>query len=290
MLCNLCPRKCNSIRGEKNQKGFCRMPSEPIVALSTLHFGEEPVISGRNGSGAVFFSGCSLKCVFCQNYEVSRGIKGKKITVERLAEIFKELEQKGAHNINLVTPSHYAYAIKSALEIYRPNIPVIYNSSGYDSIFELDMLKNYIDIYLFDLKYLDSLRAQIYSGASDYPQVALNAIEFAYKLKGKPIIKDGLLKSGIIIRHLLMPAATNEAINVFDKVKEKFGNSIFSIMSQYSPQGEAYKYKEINRKITKREYEKVLNHIIDSNFENCFFQDLESAKSDMIPNFDLSGV
>ena len=290
MLCNLCPRKCNAPRGKDNSKGFCKMPLEPVLAKAMLHFGEEPVISGKNGSGAVFFSGCSLRCVFCQNFEVSRGNKGKKITVLRLAEIFKELEQKGAHNINLVTPSHYAYAIRSALEIYRPNIPIVYNSSGYDSLYELDLLKDYIDIYLFDLKYLDKSRAKKYSKAEDYPQTALSAIEYAYNLKSKPILENGLLKSGVIIRHLLMPAATNEAIKIFDCVNEKFSNAIFSIMSQYSPQGEAYKYKEINRSVTKREYEKVLDHIINSGFKNCYFQELESSKEEMIPDFDLSGV
>ena len=292
MECSLCPRNCQARRTEtENIGGFCKMPLTPVIARASLHFGEEPCISGTKGSGTVFFSGCNLRCVFCQNFEVSRGEKGKGVSYKRLAEIFRELEEKGAHNINLVTPSHFAFAIGEALKIYRPKIPIVYNSSGYDSLKALEMLSDKIDIYLFDLKYLNPQNSLKYSKARDYPSVALKAIEYACSVKKENIFdENGIMKSGVIIRHLLLPRATNEAIKVFQTVKEKFPSAYFSIMSQYVPLYEAKKYPEINRKVTKREYEKVLDRIFESGFENCYFQDLESSTEDLIPDFNLYGV
>jgi len=264
------------------------MPLNPRVARADLHFWEEPPISGKNGSGTVFFSGCSLSCVYCQNYGISHENLGKDLTVAELAEIFKELESKGAHNINLVTPSHYVLAIKSALEIYKPKIPIVYNSSGYESIESLNILKGLIDVFLFDLKYLNPDRALKYSSSYDYPKVATNAIKWAYEQNPKCLFnEDGIMQKGIIIRHLLMPMGTNEAIKVFDWVRENTPGAYFSIMSQYLPMGEADKFKEINRKVTKREYEKVLDYICSYDFQNIFIQERLSANKDFIPDFNM---
>lgn len=291
MKCNLCPRSCNANRTDfENLNGFCKMPLLPSVARAALHFWEEPCISGKNGSGTVFFSGCSLSCVFCQNYSVSHENIGKVITYQRLADIFKELEDKGAHNINLVTPSHYVSTIIRALDIYKPNIPIVYNSSGYDSVQSLKLLEGYIDIYLLDFKYMSSERAGLYSLASDYPENARNAILEAYRQRGMCEFSDGIMQKGLIIRHLILPQGTNEAIAVFDWVRQNTPNAYFSIMSQYVPCGKAEEYPIINRKITKREYEKVLNHICDSGFENVYFQSRKSSDKAFIPDFDNSGV
>lgn len=288
MICNLCPKRCNAIRTDSaNINGFCQMPLNPRVARADLHFWEEPSISGTRGSGAVFFSGCSLSCVFCQNYDISHKNSGKTIDANQLAQIFRDLENKGAHNINLVTPSHYAQSIVDALKIYKPKIPVIYNSSGYDNTETLKMLEGYIDIYLMDLKYLSSDRSQRYSSASDYPQVAMSAIKEAYRQQKQCVFKEGIMQKGVIIRHLLLPQGTKEAIKVFDWVRENTPDSYFSIMSQYLPLGNAKSYKEINRKVTKREYNKVLDYICGFDFPNVYIQDNSSANSCFIPDFNL---
>ncbi len=291
MNCNLCPRKCNAARSEsQNIGGFCKAPLLPKIARAALHFWEEPCISGSKGSGTVFFSGCSLNCVYCQNHDVSRNIIGKTISYERLAEIFKELENSGAHNINLVTPSHYVYAIKKALDIYRPNIPIIYNSGGYDSVDTLKFLEGYIDIYLMDFKYIKEDKAQKYSGAKNYPIVAIDAIKETYRQVGGCDFSDNIMKKGLIIRHLLLPQGTNDAISIFNWVKENTPNAYFSIMSQYTPMSACENYPEINRKITKREYEKVISAICESNFKNCYIQEKASSSTEYIPKFNLEGV
>lgn len=266
------------------------MPLLPRVARADLHFWEEPVISGDNGSGTVFFSGCSLSCVYCQNYDVSHNSYGKTVSYERLAEIFKELEEKGAHNINLVTPSHYVFAIKKALEIYKPKIPLVYNSSGYDSVEALKMLEDYIDIFLLDFKYLDSQKALLYSGAKNYPETAKNALKEAIRQQPECIIKDGIMQKGVIVRHLLLPQGTKEAMSIFDYVRENAPNAYFSIMSQYLPLGKAKEMPVINRPVTKREYEKVLEYIGGFDFNNVFVQERKSADTKYIPDFNLNGV
>lgn len=287
MKCNLCPKRCNAERTEQNNiNGFCKMPLLPKVARADLHFWEEPIISGKNGSGAVFFSGCSLDCVYCQNYEISHCEKGTLISYEKLAEIFYELEKKGAHNINLVSPSHYVLAIKEALKIYRPKIPIVYNSSGYDNVNSLKILEGDIDIFLLDLKYLNSNRAEKYSNTPDYPENATKALKEAYRQRGECVIENGIMKKGVIIRHLLLPQGTKEAISVFDFVKENMPNAYFSIMSQYIPFGNAKDFPEINRKVTNREYEKVIDYIMDSNFKNVFIQERDSANEEYIPEFN----
>lgn len=291
MKCNLCPRRCNAQRtNDENLTGFCKMPLLPKAARAALHFWEEPCISGKNGSGTVFFSGCTLDCVFCQNYDISHGGFGKVITFQRLADIFKELEEKGAHNINLVTPTHFVPAIIRALDIYKPKIPVVYNSGGYDSVKEISALKGYVDIFLMDLKYLSDDRAEIYSGASNYPHFATAAISECYKQQPVCEFEDGIMKKGVIVRHLLLPQGTNEAIRVFDWVKENTPNAYFSIMSQYIPCGKASNMPKINRRVTKREYEKVLDYICNSGFENVYIQERESSDKKYIPPFDLEGI
>lgn len=291
MKCSLCPRRCNAERtNDKNLNGFCKMPLLPKVARAALHFWEEPCISGKNGSGTVFFSGCTLDCVFCQNYDISHGGFGKTITYQRLADIFKELEEKVAHNINLVTPTHFVPAIIRALDIYKPNIPIVYNSGGYDSAEEIKALKGYIDIFLMDLKYLSGERAALYSGAPDYPECALAAIKECYKQQPVCDFRDGIMQKGLIVRHLLLPQGTNEAIRVFNWVRNNTPNAYFSIMSQYTPCGMAENMPVINRRVTRREYEKVLSHICDSGFENVYIQERESSDKKYIPTFDLEGV
>ena len=288
MKCNLCPRKCNIER--HNLKGFCKMPLLPKVARAALHLWEEPIISGNKGSGTVFFSGCSLRCIYCQNYEISRGNIGKEISVSRLAEIFKELEDQGAHNINLVSPTHYVHAIIEALKIYRPQIPIVYNSSGYESVETLKLLKDYVDIYLIDFKYTDSAKADEYSQAPDYPEVAKEAINECYRQQPQCILKDGILQKGVIVRHLVLPQNTKTAIEVFDWVRENTQGAYFSLMSQYLPFGDALNHKALGRKITRREYEKVVDYICEFDYPNVFIQERESSNEKFIPLFDLKGV
>lgn len=290
MICSLCPRSCKAERNQLYGNGYCKMPTLPKVARAALHFGEEPCISGENGSGTIFFSGCSLSCVYCQNYNISQEGYGKIISIERLAQIFKELEEKGANNINLVNPTHYTFAIKKALDLYRPNIPILYNSSGYEREEVLKSLENYVDIYLLDIKYLSNDRAKEYSNAYDYPEYAKKAVLEAYRQKNKCVFENGIMKKGLIIRHLILPQGTNEAICVFDFVHKNTPNAYFSIMSQYTPLAKAENFSKINRKITKREYEKVLSYIINSNFNNVFMQELNSSGKEFIPDFNLEGV
>ena len=292
MLCNLCPRQCNATRTEgENIGGFCGMPTTPMLARAALHFWEEPSISGKNGSGTVFFSGCSLHCVFCQNSVISTNNKGKSVTVEALADIFKSLEFAGANNINLVTPTHFVPQIIAALNIYKPKIPIVYNTSGYETVETLKLLKDYVDIYLFDFKYINPDKARVYSAAANYPEACKSALLEAYSQQSECIFnQEGIMQKGVIVRHLLMPAATNDAIAVFDFVKQNTPNVYFSLMSQYIPMGKALDMPTINRKITKREYNKVLDYIADSGFTNCYIQDTLSANSNYIPDFDFTGI
>ncbi len=262
------------------------MPQNPKIARADLHFWEEPPISGKNGSGTVFFSGCPLRCVYCQNGEISHGNKGKAISVNELADEFRKLEGRGAHNINLVTPTHYTDAIIAAFNIYRPKIPIVYNSSGYETVEQLKRLENYVDVYLMDFKYMSSASAEKYSLAPDYPKAALSALREAYRQKPNCAFKDGIMQSGVIVRHLLLPQGTNEAISIFDFVKNNLPNAYFSLMAQYMPCGKAAEMPPINRKITRREYNKVTDHIISSGFEKCFLQSLSSSDESYIPEFN----
>lgn len=290
MKCNLCPRKCNIDRAV--QPGFCGAPKNLKVAKVGLHFWEEPVISGTRGSGTVFFSGCNLDCVFCQNYELSHEIVGKEITVQRLADIFKEQEKKGAHNINLVTPSHYVDKIIEALDIYKPNIPVVYNTNGYDTVENIQKLKGYVDIYLPDFKYVSSELSGKYSGAKNYFEVASASIrEMLNQQPVNEFDENGMMTKGVIIRHMVLPGCMSDSCQVLDYIKDNFGADTYvSVMSQYTPGLYLKNYPEIDRKLKPLEYKYVINHFIKIGLKNGFYQDLTSASAEYIPPFDLEGV
>lgn len=289
-ICNDCPRMCNATRDENgNVGGWCRTPELPMLARASLHFGEEPFISGKNGSGTIFFSGCSLGCIFCQNFDISQNLKGKVISIENLAEITKRLEKEGAHNINYVTPTHYFRAIEKSLEIYKPNIPLVYNSSGYELKENVD--KNLFDIYLFDFKFYSNEKALKYAKCKDYFERVTEAIKTAVNIKGKPIYdKNGNMKSGVVVRHLILPQETKEAIKIIDWLSNNTPDIVLSLMSQYVPLNKASELNGLNRKITSREYEKVLNHCYDCNFSDVYIQDKESATTEFIPKFDFTGI
>ena len=286
-LCNICPNKCNVNRNDFI--GRCGVNNEIKIAKYYLHPYEEPCISGKNGSGTIFFSGCSLKCVMCQNFDISHNGFGKEISPQKLIEIMKNLEAEGANNINFVTPSHYFNALKEVLNEYRPKIPLVYNSSGYDLLENIQ--KDLFDVYLFDLKYFSNEKALKYAECADYFDVASNAIKEAVKLKGLPKYNDrGVIQSGVIVRHLILPSSTNDAIRIIDWLSENTPEVIFSLMSQYVPMYKASEYKELNRKITAREYNKVLEHCFSKSFSDVYIQDRMSATKEMIPIFDLTGV
>lgn len=287
MICNQCPHRCNVVRDDVIAGGICKMPETAVVAKADLHFWEEPCISGNRGSGTIFFSGCSLGCIFCQNKSISSENYGKKISVERLAEIFKELECRGAHNINFVSPTHYLHSIKEALKIYRPNIPLVCNTGGYE-LPEI-IKENIFDVYLFDLKYFSNDTALKYSGVKNYFDYASESIKTAISIKGKPVFENEICKSGVIIRHLLLPNHTKEAISVIDWVNENCPEAIFSLMSQFIPIG-TENMPEINRKVTQREYDKVSNYLLNSGIDNIYLQDIKSAQEKFIPDFNLLGV
>ena len=291
MKCSICPRKCGAERTETSGDGVCAMPSLPVVARAALHMWEEPPISGTRGSGTVFFSGCSLKCVFCQNDSISHGNFGKPISVERLREIFFELIAQGAHNINLVNPTHFSHAIAKALAEPLP-VPVVWNSGGYDEVNTLRALEGKVQIYMPDLKYLDSAAAARYSGAPDYPEKAAAAIREMVRQTGPyELDGEGLLKKGVLVRHLILPGRVKEAKAVMDFVSEQFPphTVLFSLMSQYVPCGRAAEYPEINRRARNSEIRAAEAYFSALNLDG-FTQELLSATEGFIPNFDLTGV
>lgn len=288
MKCNGCPRKCNIDR--MKGVGVCGVGFQPKVAKAYLHKWEEPVISGKNGSGTIFFSGCNLKCVYCQNYRISHQGQGKYITFERLAEIFKELEESGATNINLVSPSHYVDAIINALNIYRPHIPIVYNSSGYDSAENLEKLKDYVDIFLVDFKYYSSELSKKYSNAQDYPEVAKNAILKMRELQPKEVIENDIMKKGVIIRHLVLPNSTDDSIEILKWIKDNIKNPFISLMGQYTPMYNSDKFSDINRKIKPIEYKRVESFMLSLGLTEGYTQELISADGCYVPNFDGEGV
>lgn len=290
--CNLCPRRCGVDRSA-GQIGFCGAPEAPVVARAAPHFGEEPCISGTRGSGAVFFAGCNLRCVFCQNYALSRNDLGKEITVSRLRDIFKELRDQDVHNINLVTPGHYARAIVQALDGLELGIPVVWNSSGYESVETLRMLEGLVQIYLPDLKYADAALAARYSAAADYPAVAKAAILEMFRQSG-PFCMDeeGMLQSGVLIRHLILPKQADNSRRVIDWVSDTFepGEILFSLMSQYTPMGELAVYPELRHTVSPALNDAIYTHLLNSRIEDGFYQDLEAATGELIPKFDGTGV
>lgn len=288
MLCNGCPRGCNVDRDKKI--GVCGVPFAPKVAKAYLHKWEEPCISGENGSGTIFFSGCNLKCVYCQNYDISSEAKGKLITVERLSQIFRELEEKGATNINLVSPSHYVDAIISALDMYRPNIPIVYNCNGYDSIETLERLRGYVDIFLMDFKYIDEDIALEYSRAKDYPNIAKANILKARELQPQEVFEGDVLKKGVIIRHLILPNHIDNSIKILEWIKENVDSPFISLMGQYTPMYKASEYPKINRKLKSIEYKIVEKKMLDLGLVNGYTQELTSADESYTPAFDGEGV
>ena len=290
MKCNICPRKCNVERS--TEKGMCGMPDTFVVARASKHFWEEPPVSGKNGSGTVFFSGCNLGCVYCQNYEISHGGKGKEISDSRLTEIFDELIASGVHNINLVNPTHYALRLKKVLVDYRSSVPVVYNSSGYERVSTLKGLEGLIDIYLPDLKYIKEERAGKYSNAPDYFDCASKAlIEMKKQCPENIYDGEGIMQKGLIVRHLILPKNTNQSIDILSWIKNNLGeDTTVSLMSQYTPYGKVEEFKELQRKITAREYEKVLSAAENMGFKNLFMQDFDSSDEKFIPDFDFTGI
>ena len=294
--CSDCVRKCGVNRPEtldgEGSFGFCGCPRTPVVARAALHRWEEPCISGRNGSGAVFFSGCNLRCVYCQNYEISSRVQGKEITVERLRAIYGELIAQGAHNINLVTPGHYTEAILASLRDPLP-VPVVYNSNGYDAVDTLRKFAGKISIYLPDLKYADNELARKYSRAPDYFETATAAIDEMFRQTGPYEMDDeGMLRRGTVVRHLILPGQVENSLRVIDYIARRFkpGEILFSLMRQYVPHGKIEAFPELGRRVTDEEYEQVEQHLFDSGIEDGFVQEEESASENFIPDFDNSGV
>lgn len=288
MICNLCPRKCNACRTEHQGNGFCGAGTLPVVARVAPHFGEEPCISGTKGSGTVFFSGCTLKCVYCQNYEISDGHKGRAVTPKELADCYKRLEQQGVHNINLVTADHYVNAVAESLDIYKPSVPVVYNCSGYTSPKTLSILDGLVDIYLPDFKYSDDALAVKYSSAPNYVNTVSAAIKEMIFQVGTPVIdEDGMMKKGVIVRHLILPSHTKNSLGVLDIIKRSYDRQVLvSLMCQYVPVNKAHDFPKINRTITRREYDKVKSELYALGLDG-FTQDLTSASTDFIPDWNF---
>lgn len=288
-VCNQCPRKCNIDRSSR--LGVCGVGEDYTLARAGLHLWEEPCISGEKGSGTVFFSGCSLKCVYCQNYDISHRNYGKEISEEEIIDIFKRLEEKGAHNINLVNPTHYVIQLAKTLSKYKPSIPVVYNTGGYDSVESLKMLEGLVDIYLTDMKYVSPKVSKKYSKAENYFEAASKAILEMYRQQPEDIFEDSLMKKGLIIRHLVLPGNVSQAFKVLEWVKDNLpSDTVLSLMGQYLPCGKAEDYPVINRRLSEREYNMVLDRAEMLGFENVYIQELSSASQEYIPPFDLSGI
>lgn len=303
--CQLCPRMCQVNR--HTGTGYCLMPDRIKVARAALHMWEEPCISGEHGSGAIFFSGCTLRCVFCQNYKIAAAAVGKYITVDGLADIMLRLQDKHANNINLVTPTHYALHIAQALTKARDNglrIPVVYNTSAYENIETLKRLDGLVDVYLPDFKYMDSSLALKYSHAEDYPEVAKSALNEMVRQVGSPCmysdedelvqsgyVEDGVMKRGVIVRHLVLPGCTNDSKAVIGYLYDTYKDDIYiSIMNQYTPLEHVKEYKELYRKVTHKEYDEVVDYAIDIGVTNGFIQEGDTAKESFIPDFDFTGL
>ncbi len=292
--CTLCPRNCHVDR-INGQKGYCKQTDELVVARAALHMWEEPCISAESGSGAVFFSGCAMGCVYCQNRNIAKGLAGKKITINRLAEIFIELQKKGASNINLVTPSHYVPQIVEAITIAKSKglkLPIVYNCSGYEKTDTLKLLDGYVDVYLPDFKYMDEKLAKKYSNASDYFTIASEAIKEMVHQVGEPKFdSNGIMIKGVIVRHLTLPGYLEDSKNIIKYLYETYGNLIYiSIMNQYTPLPHVEKYPEINRKITEEEYNELINFAIELGVENGFIQEGDTASESFVPDFNEEGV
>lgn len=293
--CRLCPRNCGAVRKD-GQAGFCGVAGAGIAAARAgLHMWEEPCITGANGSGTIFFSGCALRCVYCQNYYIARAETGREIALERLTEIMLELQEKGAENINLVTPTHYTPEIVQAVQEAKEeglNLPIVYNCSGYEKVDTLRMLEGIVDIYLTDFKYMEEEPARLYSRAADYPEVAKAALQEMVRQQGIPVFdEEGRMKKGVIVRHLLLPNHLKNAKAVVKYVFETYGNQVYlSLMNQYTPLPQVSVFPELSRKVTKREYEKLIDYALSLGLEQGFIQEGETAKESFIPAFDYEGL
>ena len=291
----MCPRHCMVMR-DNGEKGFCQETDHLRVARAALHMWEEPCISGEEGSGTVFFTGCNLRCVYCQNYDLSRSVAGKEITISRLAEIFLELQQKGANNINLVTPTHFVPQIALALERAKAqglHIPVVYNTGSYERTETLKRMEGLVDIYLPDMKYMSSRLGERYSHAPDYFDTAARAIEEMVRQTGNPVFDEssGLMKKGVIVRHLVLPGCTADSKKVLSYLYHTYGDRIYiSIMNQYTPVCDLSAFPELKRRITAREYERIVDYALDMGVENGFIQEGETAEESFIPEFDGEGL
>ena len=284
MLCDLCPNACNVDRSFF--KGACGETNEIRIARYGLHPFEEPVISTNAGAGAVFFCGCSLKCAFCQNYELSRSERGTKITPQELAEIFKKLESSGATTIDLVSPTHFADGIVKAFEIYKPKIPVVYNTHGYETIKTLELVDPFVDVYLPDVKFFSPERAARYCKKTDYFEKCFNALKFM--IDSKPCVEEnGLLLKGVIVRHLVLPQNVDETVKILSAIRPIMKDAYLSLMSQYTPFGDIEDLPELKRRLTRREYVRAKKTAMELAFEKVFTQDYSSADESFIPVWDL---
>ncbi len=267
------------------------MLENPVLARADIHNWEEPCISGKNGTGAIFFSGCSLKCCFCQNFSISHENKGETITTERLVEIIKGLESKGVHTIDFVNPTHFSHIIIEALKTYKPKVPIVYNSSGYDSVETLKQMEGLVDVYLPDFKYFSSEKSEKYAECPDYFEKASKAILEMHRQQPENQFEDGIVQKGLIIRHLILPANVDESKNILLWIKNNLPDDTYiSLMSQYTPYGNIKDFKELNRRLTTAEYNKVVDYFLEIGLQNGFMQEKTSAKTDFIPDFDGTGV
>ncbi|MBR5517437.1 MAG: radical SAM protein [Clostridia bacterium] len=291
--CNLCPRNCQIDRSVN--KGYCKTTDKLLVTRAALHMWEEPCISGDDGSGTIFFGGCNLGCIYCQNAEIRDGKVGREISVERLSEIFFELKEKGANNINLVTPTHFVPHIIQALDIAKRqnlNLPVVYNTGGYEKVETLKMLNGYVDVYLPDFKYYNKNSAKKYSNAPDYTDYVKPAIDEMLSQVGNPVFsKDGIIKKGVIVRHLLLPKHSEESKEIIKYLYDTYNDDIFiSIMNQYTPMPQVADHSILKNKVTQNEYDDLVDYAVDIGVENGFIQEGETAMESFIPSFDNTGV
>jgi len=292
--CTLCPRNCHKDR-MKGELGYCRVSSDLMIARAALHMWEEPCISGEQGSGTVFFSGCSLQCVYCQNHQIACGEVGKIVSIERLSEIFLELQSKKAHNINLVTPTHYIPQIVKGIEMARTRgltIPIVYNGSGYEKVSTLKLLDGLVQIYLPDFKYKDTRISYNYSLCKDYYEKSKLSLKEMVRQVGEPVFNEfGIMEKGVIVRHLLLPGCIVDSKEIIKYLYETYGDQIYiSILSQFTPVKHQEKHKELNSAVTKEYYEELVDYAIDLGVENGFIQEGETAKESFIPEFNYEGV
>ena len=287
--CHLCPKNCGVNRYKK--LGFCRSSADLFVSYYSLHMWEEPIISGNHGSGTIFFSNCNLKCIFCQNRKISNDGYGKKISLDRLSKIMLELQDKGAHNINLVTPTHYATLIKYSINMIKDkiHIPVVYNTSSYENVGTIRMMKDIVNIYLADFKYFDNELGKKYSNCDNYRECAIKSIDEMYKQVGKFIIKDDLMVSGLIVRVLVLPGHIDDSKKIIKYLYDKYkDNIIISIMNQYTPLFHIEKYENLNRKVNDSEYDEIINYACDLGVKQAFIQEGNTQEESFIPDFDIS--